>query len=338
MNFIELDKLLREMDEEEIQIKNLQETTSNELLESRIQQNYSFDKNSGHWTINSNKLMKENENFAIHKHKRFVSFKNHKHDYIELIYVYSGKITQRINEDMVTIKEGQVCLLDLKVEHSIEAASEGDIVINIIIKQEFFDSIFMSFLSDNDIISDFIIKALYSKKESKEYMIFSSDDNEFVQIVMKRLLCEYYDKRVGYDTAIHAYILLLFTELLRDYKENMGKLSVKNLNNTIITEVKKYLCKNFNEVTLKSTAEFFHFNSDYLSKLIKSNTGESFTGLLQEIRLKEACLLLEQSNLPIDDIVTKVGYSNLSFFYKLFKKKYKVTPIEYRNSKNNIIN
>ena len=151
---------------------------------------------------------------------------------------------------------------------------------------------------------------------------------------MKRLLCEYFDKRIGSDTAIHAYILLLFTELLRSYKENMGQNLVKDMNITIITEVKKYLCKNYKATDLKTTAQHFHFNSDYLSKLIKNATGESFTGLLQEIRLKEACVLLENTNISLEEIVDRVGYSNLSYFYKLFKRKYKTTPIEYRNKKN----
>ena len=51
---------------------------------------------------------------------------------------------------------------------------------------------------------------------------------------MKRLLCECLDKKVAYDTAVNAYIILLFTEFLRDYNNNMGDSKVKDLNTTII--------------------------------------------------------------------------------------------------------
>jgi AraC family cel operon transcriptional repressor len=334
MNFEELDKLLREQDDEEKFLRLGTAQLNSMQLESRVKSVYSLDKDQGEWVINSSKLMKAKENFAIHKHKRFVKFKEHRHDYIELLYVYSGEIRQKISGKEITIKEGEVCLFDLNITHSIEPASENDIAINIIMTKEFFDSIFLSFISDNDIISDFIIKALYNKKEYKQYLLFNCDKNEFIQTILKKILCEYYDRKIGYDTAIHAFILILFTELLRDYKKNMDKSSQKDLNNTVINEVKAYLCKNYKEATLKSTAEYFHFHPDYLSKVIKNYTGESFIALLQNIRLKEACMLLEKTNTSVDEIVDRVGYSNLSFFYKLFKKKYNLTPIEYRNQKN----
>jgi AraC-like DNA-binding protein len=246
--------------------------------------------------------------------------------------VFSGSINQRINDKDVTIASGEICLLDLNISHSIEPSSENDIAVNIIMKKQFFDGIFMSFLSDNDIISDFIIKTFYNKKETKNFLIFHTKENENIQHIMKNLLCEYYDKKIGAETAIHAYILLLFTELLRYYRENLGQSNLKTLNRTIISEVKSYLSRNFKTAALKDTAEHFHFHPDYLSKLIKNSTGVSFTDLLQEIRLKEACLLLEKTDLPISDVAYEVGYTNLSYFYKLFKKIYNLTPIDYRKS------
>lgn len=330
MDFKELDLFLRELDNEEKHFKTLLDNNDNKTLENEIIKIYSSDISKDSWVINSEKLMKDEENFAIHKHKRYVSFKEHKHDYPELIYVFSGEIKQKINGNEINIREGDICLLDLNISHSIEPSFENDIAVNIIMKEQFFDSIFMSFLSDNDIISDFITKALYDKKQSNNYLIFHTDKDEGVKTLMKSLLCEYFDKKIGSDTAIHAYILLLFTYLLRNYKENMGQSTIKNLNRTIISEVQKYLRRNYKTATLKETAEHFHFNHDYLSKLIKNSTGVSFTNLLQEIKLKEACLLLENTDLPIAEITYTIGYTNLSYFYKLFKKKYRVTPIEYR--------
>lgn len=330
MDFKKLDLFLSELDEEEKHFKMLLDKNDNRTLEKEVVKIYSSNPSKDNFVISSEKLMTDDENFAIHKHKRYVKFKEHKHDYLELIYVFSGEIKQKINGNEVNIREGDVCLLDLNISHSIEPSSQSDIAVNIIMKAQFFDGIFMSFLSDNDIISDFIIKTFYHKKESNNYLIFHTKENLLIKGVMKRLLSEYFDKKIGSDTAIHAYILLLFTELLRNYRENMGQSTIKNLDRTIIREVQNYLRKNYKTATLKKTAEHFHFNHDYLSKLIKNSTGVSFTDLLQEIKLKEACVLLENTDLPIAEITHTIGYSNLSYFYKIFKKKYKVTPIEYR--------
>lgn len=332
MDFKELDIYLNELDDDEKVFKNFMENNDNKKLEDEVVKIYSTNVSNKEWIINSEKLMHENENFAIHRHKRYVRFKEHKHDYLELIYVFSGEIKQKINGADVNIQEGEICLLDLDLSHSIEPSSQKDIAVNIIMKKQFFDGIFMSFLSDNDIISDFIIKAFYHKKECNNYLIFHCKENELIQFIMKKILCEYFDKKIGSETSIQAYLLLLFTELLRYYKENLGESTIHSLNRTIISEVKNYLRKNYKTAALKETADYFHFNADYLGKLIKSSTGVSFTDIIQEIKLKEACRLLQNTAMPISEITYTIGYTNLSYFYKLFRKKYNTTPIEFRNN------
>lgn len=336
MNFIELDKFLRQPNDEDKFFNQFINDNGEGFIKNEIKKVYSLNKNDAQWVINSSKMMKGNESFAIHQHKRFVSFEEHKHDYIELIYVYSGEIRQKINGKEVNIKAGEICILDLNATHSIEPAGENDIAINILMTESFFNSMFMSSLSENDIMSKFIIKAIYHKKKSSEYLLFPCINNEFIQIIMKRLLCECFDKKLAFDTAVNAYIVLLFTEFLRDYKNNMGDSKVKDLNIAIITEIKNYLYKSYQVADLKTTAEHFHFNADYLSKLIKNLTGDNFTGLLQDIKLKETCTLLKNSDFTIEEIMNRVGYNNMSYFYKFFKKNLNLTPVEYRNlNKNN---
>ena len=335
MNFIELDKFLRQPSVEDKLFNQFIRDNGEGFIKNEIKKVYSINKNPGDWVINSSKMMKENESFAIHQHKRFVSFEEHKHDYIELIYVYSGEIKQKINGNQVNIKAGEICILDLNTMHSIEAAGENDIAINILMTESFFNSMFMSSISENDIMSKFIIKTIYHKKENSEYLLFPSSKNEFIQIIMKRLLCECFDKKVAFDTAVNAYIVLLFTEFLRDYKNIMGDSKVKDLNIAIITEIKKYLYENYQVADLKTTSQHFHFNADYLSKLIKNLTGDNFTGLLQDIKLKETCTLLKNSDFTIEEIMNRVGYTNMSYFYKFFKKNFNLTPVEYRNLNKN---
>ena len=333
MNFIELDKFLRLPNDEDKFFNQFIHDNGDRHIKNEIKKVYSLNKEDGiDWVINSSKMMKENESFAIHQHKRFVSFEEHKHDYMELIYVYSGEIRQRINGTQVNIKAGEICILDLNAMHSIEPASENDIAINILMTESFFNNMFMSSLSENDMMSKFIIKAIYQKKKNSEFLLFPSCNNEFVQVIMKRLLCECFDKKMAFDTAVNAYIVLLFTEFLRDYKNNMGDSKVKDINIAIITEIKNYLYANYKVADLKTTSEHFHFNADYLSKLIKNFTGASFTGLMQDIKLKEACTLLKNSDFTIEEIMNRVGYNNMSYFYKLFKRNFNLTPVEYRNN------
>ncbi len=67
-----------------------------------------------------------------------------------------------------------------------------------------------------------------------------------------------------------------------------------------------------------------------LSRLIKNVTGRTYTQLLQEKRLKQAVFLLENTRLSITDVSLDVGYSNFSYFYKIFREKYGMSPKQFR--------
>ncbi len=69
-----------------------------------------------------------------------------------------------------------------------------------------------------------------------------------------------------------------------------------------------------------------------MSRLIKRTTGKTFTDLVVEKRMNQACYLLTNTKLPIADIASSVGYENTSFFHRLFRKLYSVSPKEFRNA------
>ena len=56
----------------------------------------------------------------------------------------------------------------------------------------------------------------------------------------------------------------------------------------------------------------------------------TYSEYLQDIRLKKARQLLEETDLSVADIAEQVGYHNKGYFYKLFTRKYGVTPAQYR--------
>lgn len=69
-------------------------------------------------------------------HPRFGEALEHHHDYIEMVYVFSGECHQRINGKDMVMKKGDVCILDTNVLHSIEPASEDDLIINCLMSKK----------------------------------------------------------------------------------------------------------------------------------------------------------------------------------------------------------
>jgi len=74
-----------------------------------------------------------------------------------------------------------------------------------------------------------------------------------------------------------------------------------------------------------------HHNPSYLSRLYKQHTGVNITDTINDIRINQACELLNDLTLRISDISRRVGYASPSYFTFCFCKKMGVTPKEYRN-------
>ena len=70
----------------------------------------------------------------------------------------------------------------------------------------------------------------------------------------------------------------------------------------------------------------------YLSRLVCASFGVSFKDLLMSARFDAAARLLSSTDMPIGDIINRVGYENSSFFHKEFKKRYGQTPNNYRKN------
>ena len=93
----------------------------------------------------------------------------------------------------------------------------------------------------------------------------------------------------------------------------------------------RYVEENYKEANLKSLSESLHYDVSALSREIKSKTGKNFTDIVQEKRLSVASFLLRKTNMNTDDIAKSVGYENISFFHRLFKASFGVTPKKYRD-------
>lgn len=99
-----------------------------------------------------------------------------------------------------------------------------------------------------------------------------------------------------------------------------------------LTEVIEYIDKNYNkDLCLKGCADLFEFHPAYLGKIFKESTGVSFNTYLNKKRIGKVKKLLDQSNLPINQILESVGYHNYEYFYTVFKKYEGISFSEYRS-------
>ncbi|MGV8981536.1 response regulator transcription factor [Clostridium sp.] len=85
-------------------------------------------------------------------------------------------------------------------------------------------------------------------------------------------------------------------------------------------------------LTLKDVSDYLYISTWYLSKLIKKETGSTFIYTLSEMRIDEAKKLLLQPQYKIYEVSSMIGFTDVTYFNKLFKSITGLKPMEYRNN------
>ena len=87
------------------------------------------------------------------------------------------------------------------------------------------------------------------------------------------------------------------------------------------------------KIMIADMAALVGFSESHFMRYFKETIGTSFIDYLKEYRLTMAARLLHASDSSILDISEEVGFENLSYFNRAFKKRYHVTPSQYRKSR-----
>lgn len=122
-------------------------------------------------------------------------------------------------------------------------------------------------------------------------------------------------------------ILLYFTEQFDMIMRAIGG----NSNDSILDDIIDYIEHNYAmPLKLENIAPLFGYNSSYLGKLFTQKMGLSFNSYLDQVRIKQAVALLENTDMKVYEISAKVGYKNVDYFHQKFKKRMNMSPAEYR--------
>ena len=105
-----------------------------------------------------------------------------------------------------------------------------------------------------------------------------------------------------------------------------------------INKVIQYIDNNLGEnLDMEKLAEIGNYSSFHFHRIMRAYLGESPGAYIVRRRLESSTNLLRYSEMQIADIAFKVGYENPASFNKAFKKRYAVSPVEYRKNNLNLI-
>lgn len=132
----------------------------------------------------------------------------------------------------------------------------------------------------------------------------------------------------------HIFTLAELEEYYLQFFINLSTLLKPNsvyATDDVIEKVQIYIQRNYQKnLTQDFISSLFYMNRSYLSTLFKARTGQKFVDYLNDIRISESQELLRHSDKKMYQIARSVGYDNVKYFFRIFKKKTGESPEQWR--------
>ncbi len=275
-------------------------------------------------------------NVVFSMHQRYIPSRFHCHGYFEMIYQYSGFCIHNINGFELRTKPGDLIILTPYTYHSVISPCDDGLAVNIGIKCSDFMEKYPYILNDSSPLSRFFKSFKGEGKKTYDFILFETTEKNLPShIVLHPLTVQNADNNVN-STEISIYLQSavhqIFSSLLL-FCDKFILMPYTNKNTDTLIKIMLYMKNNYKTVDLGTLSKEFHFTEPYLSRMIKSGTGRTFSQLLCNIRLNSSLLLLEKTKLPIAEISAMVGYKAPENYMRNFKTVYGITPSEHRKSK-----
>lgn len=296
--------------------KNLDSKNKSHIL-NNILENY---------TINSSKLISDmslfkNNSIFIVAHDVKLVTPMHSHDFIELLYVIKGSILNTVDNSTIHMMSGDICIHNKQAKHSIVSLQEGSIIANIILLDSvLYTGTLSSFMQSNNVISDFLNNRLLHNN----FIYYTAGYSQKIQNILFKLFNEFYESNFCTSFSLEAYLLLLLNELIKLKTYSFYGVYSK------ISKIINYIQDNCCNKNLEEIAKDLNYTANYLTRLVKKSTGKKCSDIMIEIRLNQAIKYLRESDLAVDEIADKVGYSSPSHFFNIFKSRIGMTPLQYK--------
>lgn len=315
-------KMLRPITEEE-----------RKILEERKEIQKDIYTASEEFTIDSRKMLEKGRLIDIRTHTRFIPFPKHRHNFIEILYMCEGHTFHRIDGNTeIELKAGELLFLNQLSYQEIAEAGENDIGINFMIQPQFFDQVLPMLDKENE-LSEFILQGLRNKGDGPNYLHYQVAEVLPIQNLIENLVWNLLNRPLHHRQMNQMTMGILFMQL-SNHTDKLAQYHNDVFQDVFAPEIMKYIEEQYKTATLEELAEEMNVALSTMSKIVKKSTGQTFKELLKKQRLLRATNLLEYTKIPVTDIIEMVGYDNTSYFHRIFKETYHMSPKQYRRWKN----
>ena len=250
-------------------------------------------------------------------------FPLHYHEYIELIYGLSGEYIFTVDNQVYPFGPGDLLIVNSWQTHEKKPVSkpEGEHLV-ITINPEMIYSSFI-YPSEYRFSLPFIFPEFIRSRVVKPVEI---------QDVFARFTEELRRKEYGWELAAKSYIFQILLWITRNVAtpfQHHGSYSENILN--CISHAYAYIAEHYQEpLTVRDVADHCYVSYKYFSSVFKELTQKSCTEYINYFRVQKAVNLLINGSQTIMEIASQVGFDDVSYFIKQFRKFKGISPKQYQ--------
>lgn len=249
------------------------------------------------------------------KYWSMVFQKTHTHTFWEILFLCKGSLINSLNKKETEMKKFDVALIHPKDIHKLHAKpGVSTEYYNLTIEESFFEkfcnNIYEGLINDLNNRDDLYITLSAHRHEKLLNLI-----NFAVSLPNEEDAAKYYN-------IVLSYLLPEFIPLH------------ETTSPSVVSQVIKIMSHPNNmNLTIKEIAQQVGYSPEHLIRLFQKENHPSPNNIFLRLKMEHAKLLLQQTNLSIEDIAASIGISSLPHFYQKFKQFYNTTPLSMRKSK-----
>lgn len=238
-------------------------------------------------------------------------FSPHWHEHIELLHILSGSGSFFCNSNRFEAREGETIIVNSNELHSMQSDKSVEYICAIINPSIFNDTECKNIILESKIAEDELITAAFGRILEKATHAGSCSD-----MIIK-----------GEIYLLMAYLIENYTAMQLsefEYETRIGRMKKINM-------LLDYIHENYNQpISTSNLAKMYYVTESHLCRIFKQSVGMTILEYINCFRIGKAAILLKNTDESISDIAQSVGYDNLNYFDRLFKRYKHMPPKEYR--------
>ncbi len=234
----------------------------------------------------------------------------HWHEHIELVYLKRGRCTLYCNGTTEAAEEGDLMVINSTEVHSFEI--QGEITIySTLLYPEFFNDVKLGHGCFKRIVKGDVMITEMLERMREEYEKNAAYSDMMI-------------KSMAYSLIAHLGREHLTDEVPKRIQSN--SIMLERLSNAI-----RYISDNYSKkITTRTLAEMSYMNESHFCRFFKSMVGRTPIEYIKQYKVEKACVLLKSTAESIEKISEDVGFDDMNYFSRVFKRYKGVPPIKYR--------